>query len=269
MTARNKIAVYYLLGIFAFVLLSSTAVKAEENIYYYNVASGFDQKQALIVWNKINSTNEAKIVTSEKSYSVVIFMHPYTVGIFDPSTAEWIVVISSIPENTKEIKISIFRLDYQTFSLKKIYKFSYPARTELSLEESIAIMEEEMKKDPYRSNNPIEREKIVLQGGNYIYSYPAGDFGGTIIVNKYARRAIFYATTVWAGTGRLIIPEAELNMTPSNTSEYETPIITQTLETPVLTQTTQVTPKVSGFEVVFGIMGVLAGMLGTKVKKVK
>lgn len=260
MTARNKIAVYYLLGIFAFVLLSSTAIKAEENIYYYNVASNFDQKQALIVWNKINSTNEAKIVTSEKSYSVVIFMHPYTVGSFDPSIAEWIVVISSIPENTKEIKISIFRLDYQTFSLKKIYKFSYPARTELSLEESIAIMEEEMKKDPYGYNryNPIEREKIVLQGGNYIYSYPAGDFGGTIIVNKYSRRAIFYATTVWAGTGRLIIPEEELNMTPSNTSEYETPMITPTLETPVLTQTTRVTPKVSGFEVVFGIIGVLA-----------
>jgi S-layer protein (TIGR01567 family) len=191
----------------------------EETIYYYTETGGFNQTQASIVWNIINGSDEAKFVISEKSYSAVIFMHPYTVGVFDPSTAEWVVVISSIPEKAEETKIAIFRLDYQTFDLKKSNKFNYPSRKELTLEESIAIIEEEMKKDPYGTpygNRPVEKEMVSLHGGNYIYSYPATDFGGTIIVNKYAGRAIFYATTVWSGKGEIIIPEAgESDVTPS------------------------------------------------------
>lgn len=191
----------------------------EENFYHYigysynyTGVGRFDPKQASIVWNKINSSDEAKFVTSEKSYSAVVFMHPYAVGAFDPSTAEWIVVISSIPEMTEEPKIAIFRLDYQTFDLKKSYKFSHPARKELSLEESVAIMENEIKP----GDKFVDKEKVTIQGGNYIYSYPAADFGGTIIVNKYAGRAIFFATTVWDGRGRLIIPEeGESGVTPS------------------------------------------------------
>lgn len=160
------------------------------------------QKYALTVWEKIKGFGDAKFVTSEKSYSAIVFVHPYTVGGFDPSTAEWIVVISSTPEMIKEVKIAIFRLDYRTFDLKKSYKFSYPARKELTLEESMAIME----KDRY-GNKFVEREKITPLGGNYIYSYPAVDFGGTIIINKYAGMVIYYATTVWDGKGKLIIPE--------------------------------------------------------------
>jgi hypothetical protein len=169
------------------------------------------QEQASIVWGKIKDFDEAKFVTSEKSYSSIVFIHPYTVGAFDPSTAEWVVVVSSIPEKTRETKISIFRLDYQTFDLKKAYKFSYPLGEELTLDDAVTIMEEEMTRELYPSK--VDREKVVLLGGNYVYSYPASDFRGTIIVNKYAGKAIFYATTVWDGTGRLIIP-AEVEITP-------------------------------------------------------
>lgn len=190
----------------------------EESIYYYTETGGFNQTHASIVWNKISGSDEAKFVTSERYYSAVIFMHPYTVGVFDPSTAEWVTVISSIPEKNEEVKIAIFRLDYQTFDLKESYKFSYPSNKELTLEESIAIIEEEMKKDPYGNpygNRPVEKEKLRFHGGNYIYSYPATDFGGTVIVNKYVGRATFYATTVWDGKGKLIIPEdGESNGTP-------------------------------------------------------
>ena len=177
-------------------------------LYTYTL-SGFEdetEEHASTVWNKVKDLNEAKFVVSEKNFSVIVFIHPYSVGAFDPSSAEWIAIISSIPEKTTETKIAIFRLDYQTFEMKKAYKFSYPVGKEFTLEEVVAIMEEEMTRDPY-GGTFVNRESIVLLDGNYIYSYPALDFGGTIIVNKYTGTAIFYATTVWDGTGRLLIPE--------------------------------------------------------------
>ncbi len=165
------------------------------------------QQNALVIWEKVKGLDEARIVTSEKAYAAVVFIHAYTVGVFDPSTAEWIVVLSSVRETAKAIIGCIFRLDYQTFDLKKAHKFDYPLGKELTLDDAISIMKEEMAKEREPYQTFLDKGKVVLLGGNYIYSYPATDFGGTIIVNKYAGKAIFYATTVWDGVGRLIIPE--------------------------------------------------------------
>lgn len=165
------------------------------------------QERASTVWAKVRDFDEAIFVTSEKNFSVIVYMHPYSVGFFDPSTAEWIVIVSSIPEMTNETKLAIFRLGYQTFDMKKAYKFSYPVEDMLTLEESIAIMEEELTKDPYEDPGPVDSKKVRLLGGNFIYSYSPWDFAGTIIVNRYARKVIFYATTIWDGTGELKIPE--------------------------------------------------------------
>ena len=186
---------------------------AEFQMYGYTYAPGHlgleskTHQYVLTVWNQVKDFDVAKIVTSEEIFSVIVYLHPYTVGMFDPSTAEWVVIISSIPETSNDTKIAIFRLDYQTLFLKKTYTSSYLVDDELYLEEGIAIMEEEMTKDPYGSGGSVNSETVRLLGGNYVYSYPAGDFGGTIIVNKYAGVAISYATTVWMGTGSLIIPE--------------------------------------------------------------
>ena len=181
-----------------------------EAVYTYVASESLKnetQKHASNVWEKIKSFDEAKFVISEKSYSAIIFIHPYTVGVFDPSTAEWIVVISSIPKMTKETKIAIFRLDYQTLDLKKVYKFIYPAKKELTLDDAIAVIQEEIAKEKGSYQTFVDKEKVMLIGDNYVYSYPASDFGGTIIVNKYAGEPIFYATTIWDGIGKLIIPE--------------------------------------------------------------
>jgi len=179
--------------------------------YVYAFSPWFEnetQKHASTVWKEVKDLDEARLVISEEIFSVIVYLHPYSVGMFDPSTAEWIVIISSISETLNETKIAIFRLDYQTLFLKKAYTSSYSVNDKLSLEESITIMEEEMTKDPYGSGGgSVNSEKVKLLGGNYVYSYPASDFGGTIIVNRCAGVAIFYATTVWDGVGRLIIPE--------------------------------------------------------------
>jgi len=178
------------------------------SLYTYTLPGFEDETQeyASTVWNEVKDSIEAKLVVSEKNFSAAVFIHPYRVGAFDPSSAEWVVIVSSIPQMNNETKIAIFRLDYQTLEMKKAYKFSYPPGEELTFEETVTIMEEEMTKDPY-GDRFVNSEYVVIKGGNYIYSYPAMDFGGTIIVNKYAGTAIFYATTVWDGTGRLLIPE--------------------------------------------------------------
>jgi hypothetical protein len=188
--------------------LGKTTFEMHGHTYYVPGFPEFEnetREHAPTLWNKVKDFDEAKSVVSETNFSVIVYMHPYSVGLFIPSKAEWIVIVSSIPQMTNEIKIAIFRLDYQTFDLKKAYEFSYPVADELTLEQSITIITEERTR--VGSKNPVNSENVKLLGGNYVYSYPPIDFGGTIIVNKYARIAIFYATTVWAGTGRLLIPE--------------------------------------------------------------
>lgn len=197
----------WLLGVFE-QKPSGETPSGEVTLYTYTL-HGFSefenetQEHVTTLWDKVKDSDEARFVISEENSSVIVYMHPYSVAFFVPRTAEWIVIASSIPEKTTEVRVAIFRLDYQATYLKKAYKFSYPVE-EITFEESITIMENEI-----GSINPVLIERVTLLGGNYIYPDPPCDFGGTIIVNKYAGRTIFYAKTVWAGTGRLIIPEGQ------------------------------------------------------------
>lgn len=173
---------------------------------YVGVFSGIENQKYVSVWENVKNLDETKFVTAENSYSVLVFMHPYSVGMFDPPTGEWIIIVSSIPETPNEVKVAIVRLDYQTFHLKKAYEFSYVMQLGLTLDDVITTMEEKIV-EVEGGTREISSHEVELLGGNYIYSYPAGDFGRTIIVNKYVGEPIFYATTVWAGVGHLIIPE--------------------------------------------------------------
>lgn len=173
---------------------------------YVGVFSGIENQKYVSVWENVKDFEKTKFVTAENSYSVLVFMHPYTVGMFDSSTAEWIIIVSSIPETSNEVKVAIVRLDYQTFHLKKAYEFSYVVQIGLTLDDVITTMEEKIV-EVEGGAREISSHEVELLGGDYVYSYPAIDFGGTIIVNKYVGKPIFYATTVWAGVGHLKIPE--------------------------------------------------------------
>ena len=170
------------------------------------VPSEIENQKFVSAWKRVKDLEETKYVAAENSYSVLVLMHPYSVGAFDPSTAEWVIIVSSIPETSNEVKVAIIRLDYQTFHLKKAYKFSYAVQPGITLDDVIATMEEKIA-EVEGGAREISSGEVELLGGNYIYSYPAIDFGGTIVVNKYVGEPIFYATTVWAGVGHLIIPE--------------------------------------------------------------
>lgn len=145
-----------------------------ETVYNYSTP-GFeiDQKKASTVWEKVKFSDDAQFVIREKNYSVTVFIQSYAKG---PSAMEWIVVASSIPKKTEDIKIVIFRLDYQTFNLKRSYYFSYPTGKELTRQQTVAAMEEELNKES-DGHLFINESAVVLQDGNYIHSYrmPVGE----------------------------------------------------------------------------------------------
>lgn len=166
-----------LVGIIVFVLaggcLEEIKDKPEEDIddihnyTIYNYSTpGFEinQTQAFAVWEIVKFSDDAKFVTLEKNYSVTVFIQSYA-----QDATEWIVVASSIPKENEDIKVVIFRLDYKTFGFKRSYYFSYPKGKEFTLQQSIAAMEEELKKEPAISQS-IDESAVVLHDGNYIYS---------------------------------------------------------------------------------------------------
>ncbi len=93
------------------------------------------------------------------------------------------MVASSIPDEAEVVKIAIFRLDYQTFGFKRSYYFSYPQAKELTMQQSIAVMEEEMKKEPAMFQS-INENAVVLHDGNYIFSYHSYNHGGERLLSQ-------------------------------------------------------------------------------------
>lgn len=196
-----------------YFMAGGEGVAPPREIYtFIETASGgapsmIENQKFVSAWENAKELEEAKFVATKDSYSVLVFMHPYQVGAFNPSKAEWIIIAYSTLDTSNEIRVAIVRLDYTTFHLKKAYQFSYPKNPELTLDEAVAIAEERASEEEAKIGlGPVEVEGGEL-GGNYICHYSLGDFMGTIIVNKYVGEPIFYATTIWQGTGRLIIPE--------------------------------------------------------------
>ena len=156
-------------------------------------------------WLSMEKYPEIDYVAAERSYVAIVFMHPFSIGPFDPAAAEWVGIVTSIPQGDEPVKAAIIRLDYQSMELKKSYKMLLSSGPLISVSEAAKIME----------GNPqyggmigwrVDESKIVEFGGNYIYSYPASDLGGVIVVNGYASKVIFSATSIWDGMGKVLIP---------------------------------------------------------------
>ncbi len=210
---RHVTSLRFTAGFLLFVIILSagcaekTSYSPAEKIATYSIP-GFEnetESHAREIWDRVKNTPEISSVISEGAFSTLILMHPYSVGIFDPSKAEWIVIVSSVPHESEHIKMVILRLDYQTLELKKSYKFIYPVKN-VTVSDCVSLIKNSMVNGPDGSGENFNVKNLVIKGDYCIYSHPATDFGGTLIVNRNAGKVVFYATTVWDGTGRLLIP---------------------------------------------------------------
>ena len=179
------------------------------DIYYYSETdfSIETPRDAEKAWVSMKDHPEVRFVASEGEYAAIVFMHPFSLGLFDPKTAEWIGIVTSIPqEGDDTVKAAVLRLDYESMSLKRAHKMVLPSVGHLiSPEEAIDIMLQNPQY-PWREEAQIQKESVDELGGNYIYSRPATDFGGVMVVNGYAAKVIFSATSVWNGVGKVLIP---------------------------------------------------------------
>jgi len=177
------------------------------DILYYSETdfSTETPRDAEKAWVSMKDLPEVEFVSSEGSYVAIVFMHPFSIGVFDPKAAEWIGIVTSIPEEGRPVKIAVLRLDYESMSLKKAHKMQLPAGELITPAEAAEII----------SQNPqygwmvdwrVDPADLVEFGGNYIYSYMSGDFGGVIVLNGYAGKIIFSATRVWNGVGKVLVP---------------------------------------------------------------
>ncbi|KXA95403.1 hypothetical protein AKJ40_00970 [candidate division MSBL1 archaeon SCGC-AAA259M10] len=185
-------------------MIEQKMLEEKPTIHVYKTPEGPNIDNAELVWEKVKDLEEARYVTMEKDSSALIYVHPYSVGAFDPSTAETIIVLSST--SGEKVRTAIFRLDSETNQLKKAYNSSYDAIENFKLEQGIELMEEKISELSYGERD-IPAEEVKNLHPYYVYSYPAGDFGGTLITHKQAGKVVFYATTVWDGSGELLIPQ--------------------------------------------------------------
>ncbi|HID55950.1 TPA: hypothetical protein EYP37_05440 [Candidatus Poribacteria bacterium] len=177
------------------------------DIFYYSQTDFTIEsvEEAERAWLSMEKYPEIDYVATERSYVAILFMHPFSLGPFDPAAAEWIGIVTSIPQADEPVKAAIIRLDYRSMELKKGYKMLLSSAPLISVAEAARIMEE----------NPqyvgmigwrVDESRIDEFGGNYIYSYPASDLGGVMVVNGYASKVIFSATSIWNGVGKVLIP---------------------------------------------------------------
>lgn len=95
-----------------------------------------------------------------------------------------------------EVHFAIFRLDFQTYTVKGVYEAS----------------------QPYRKILPAG----TAVGETYFQILPAGDFGYTKIVSRLTGQELVDAETIWMGRGDLIAPPASA-FDPNMAHGYDNP----------------------------------------------
>lgn len=158
------------------------------------------------VLDPLEGREEIDFVNELENMKTLVYPHRYsTGGPTGPSATEYIVMVSSV--GVDKSRTAVFRMSYENKDILGSYTNESEKSEDLSIDDVITKMENQISKFSYHSTGVITENDIKKIGPNYIYIYPAGDFGGTIIVNEYTGEPIFYATTIWNGTGQVIIPE--------------------------------------------------------------
>ncbi|MDH3336788.1 MAG: hypothetical protein OER22_06940 [Gammaproteobacteria bacterium] len=155
-------------------------------------------------WRTASRLPEVRRLASLDNLEVVIHPHPFTIGRFDPRTAEWVVIVKAQETEAQVVRTTIARLDFQTLQLVEVHTFDDPQRP-VSDVDATATM---------RRNAPFDDmvtwlvapDRLNRLGTLRAFEGFAGDFGGVQIVDSLTGRLVYSASTVWNGRGRHLVP---------------------------------------------------------------
>lgn len=97
--------------------------------------------------------------------------------------------------NIDPVKFLVVRMDYSSFEFKHLYYFE----------------------QPYQAIFPADVDSI--HHDMFLHYVPAGDFGETSIRCRTTGDVIYYAKTVWMGTGQHIFPPADYEIFQTDSTE--------------------------------------------------
>lgn len=156
--------------------------------------------------NSLEGREEIDFVNELENAEALVYVHRYSTGVPpDSSAKEYIVLVSSV--GADDSRTAVFRMSYENKEILDSHKETVPKSENLDVSDVIDTIENKASEHGFKSFENITENDIRKIGPNYIYTYPASDFGGTIIVNEYTGEPTFYATTIWMGTGQVITPE--------------------------------------------------------------
>ncbi|MBE9542355.1 MAG: hypothetical protein IMF01_08550 [Proteobacteria bacterium] len=173
--------------------------------FYPNTSYGYvTREDAITVWEKIQDYRIIKGIEGN-IFSIMIFLHHYSVEGLNPMTAEWIIIIHSKPlKDVSNAKISLIRLNFETLEVKGLAQFPFKKQINIDRFDAVKVINDH----PLYKHMvwKISSGEIDLVGDNYFYFKEASDFGGTLVVNKTSGKLLFSATTIADGSGKLIFP---------------------------------------------------------------
>lgn len=105
------------------------------------------------------------------------------------------VLTANVNANIDPVKFLVARLDYSTYDLKHLYYFE----------------------QPYQAIFPADEESI--HHDMFVHIVPAGDFGETTIRCRTTGEVVYYAKTIWMGTGQHIFPPSEYEIFETDSIE--------------------------------------------------
>lgn len=198
----NFMFMLFLLGTLNIKSLVVSASAEPSEIYFL-------EENARNVWDLEKNYHKILELAAYGNFSVLILSHIYRTGFFGPGGfyAEWWIIATTLqPDGNGLIHELLLRTTYPYPSLRKTYTSSLNYN-KVSLDYGVSIIQEFINKDPNQYWVGFTNDNLHVVGPFLIYKCPPMDFGITIVLNLNTANLMIAATSVWMGSGRLLIPE--------------------------------------------------------------
>ncbi len=177
---------------------ADVTVLAPGVVFYGRPASGvIGAQDALRDWPRLAQAVAAEIPTGVTSG--VLFAHFYSVGMPDFSSAEWVFV--GLTGSAGEATAELLRFSFSGLRPIASYRWALPP-TEIDARRATTLLLAHPRFAGAQSGHAVPDEI----GGFYFFVRAATDFGGTEVLTKTGGKLVFAATTIYHGTGQLLVP---------------------------------------------------------------